>query len=369
MDNRVTKIDSVERARELVLKHGWNTTAFQIVNPGIEYWFGEDGESVVGYVSSGGVRVVAGAPVCAEDALPRVAEEFEDDAAKSGETVCYFGAEARLEGVYRNSQEHSPVLLGAQPVWRPAEWPDIVAKNSSIRAQLNRARNKGVVITEWTVESARNDAALHECLHLWLESKGLPPLHFVIEPETLDRLENRRIFVAERDGRVEAFLVLSPIPERMGWLTEQFPHRPGAPNGTVELMMDTAIRALAEDGCEYVTLGLSPLSRRAKIEPFDNPLWLRVLLAWMRKHGQRFYNFDGLDRFKAKLAPRLWEPVFAISNEREFSGKTLYAIALAFTGNKPFRVLFQGLGKAIAAEARNFRQWLTAKKGAHAGST
>lgn len=358
-----------ERARDLVMRYGWNTTCFQIVNPGIEYWFGEDGGSVVGYVSSGRVRVVAGAPVCTEDKLPRVAAEFEGDAARSGETVCYFGAEARLERVYRDSREHSPVLLGAQPVWRPAEWANVVANNSSIRAQLNRARNKGVVINEWPVRTARNNLRLQECLHLWLESKGLPPLHFVIEPETLDRLENRRVFVAERSGRVEAFLVLSPIPERMGWLTEQFPHRPGAPNGTVELMMDAAIRALADDGCEYVTLGLSPLSRRAKIEPFDNPLWLRFLLAWMRKHGQRFYNFDGLDRFKSKLCPRLWEPVFAISNEPEFSGKTLYAIALAFTENRPFRVLFQGLGKAIAAEAWNFRQWLGAKYGAHAGST
>ena len=56
-----------------------------------------------------------------------------------------------------------------------------------------------------------------------------------------------------------------------------------------------------------------------------------------------------------------WEPIFAISNEPEFSGKTLYAIALAFTENKPFRVLFQGLGKAVAAEARNFRQFANRK--------
>ena len=348
-----------KRARELVLKYGWNTTCFQIVNPGIEYWFGDDDKSVVGYDTERGVRVVVGAPVAEEHALADVTKSFERNAADARESVCYFGAEARLERVLRNSTGHARVLLGAQPVWHPAEWAEIVAKNSSIRAQLNRARNKGVVINEWSVEASSNNPRLHECLHLWLESKGLPPLHFVIEPETLDRLENRRIFVAERDGRVEAFLVLSPIPERMGWLTEQFPHRPGAPNGTVELMMDAAIRALAEDGCEYVTLGLSPLSRRATIEPFDNPFWLRFMLGWMRKHGQRFYNFDGLDRFKSKLCPRYWEPIFAISNEPEFSGKTLYAIALAFTENKPFRVLFQGLGKAIAAEARTFRSWLT----------
>ncbi|HUR96519.1 MAG TPA: DUF2156 domain-containing protein [Pyrinomonadaceae bacterium] len=350
--------DNFERARDLVMKHGWNTTCFQIVNPGIEYWFGQDGESVVGYATAGGVRVVAGAPVCAEEALPAVTSEFENDSASAGTGVCYFGAEARLESVLRNDPDHAHVLLGAQPVWHPTEWEDVVARHSSIRAQINRARNKGLVVAEWPLEKAHDSAKLRACLHAWLASKGLPPLHFVIEPETLTRLENRRVFVAERDGQVEAFLVLSPIPERAGWLTEQFPHRPGAPNGTVESMMDAAFRALAESNCEYITLGLSPLSKRAKIQPFDNPLWLKFLLAWMRKHGQRFYNFDGLDRFKSKLMPAYWEPVFAISNEPQFSGRTLYAIASAFTENHPFKVLGIGLKKAISAEAGNLRRWI-----------
>lgn len=68
------------RARDLVLKYGWNTTCFQIVNPGIEYWFGPSGGSVVGCVNSGGVRVVAGAPVCTEADLPSVASESSAEA-------------------------------------------------------------------------------------------------------------------------------------------------------------------------------------------------------------------------------------------------------------------------------------------------
>ncbi|MEP7149590.1 MAG: DUF2156 domain-containing protein [Acidobacteriota bacterium] len=351
--------DNFERARDLVMKQGWNTTCFQIVNPGIEYWFGDDDESVVGYVSTGGVRVVAGAPVCTEQTLGTVTAAFENDSTARGLGVVYFGAEGRLDSLFRNAAEHSNVLLGAQPVWYPAEWAKIVARHSSIRAQLNRASNKGVSVTEWPIEKAHDNPDLRNCLRAWLESKGLPPLHFVIEPETLKRLESRRIFVAEVDANVVAFLVLSPIPERSGWLTEQFPHVPGAPNGTVELMMDAVFRALADDRCEYVTLGLSPLSKRAKIEPFDNPIWLRFLLAWMRKHGQRFYNFDGLDRFKSKLMPNYWEPVFAISNEKEFSGRTMYAIARAFTENRPFRVLAGGLQRALLTELRTFRRWLT----------
>ncbi|MCC6329443.1 MAG: DUF2156 domain-containing protein, partial [Acidobacteria bacterium] len=211
-------------------------------------------------------------------------------------------------------------------------------------------------VSEWSVERATNNPLLHECLAAWFTLKGLPPLHFVIEPETLGRLENRRIFVAEHNSRVAAFLVLSPIPTRKGWLTEQFPHHPDAPNGTVELMMDTAVRMLRDECDEYVTLGLSPLSKRANIEKFDNPVWLRVLLAWMRKHGQRFYNFDGLDAFKAKMTPEFWEPVFAISNEKVFSGSTLYSIALAFTENRPFRTLARGITKAAAAEMQTLRK-------------
>jgi lysylphosphatidylglycerol synthetase-like protein (DUF2156 family) len=78
----------------------------------------------------------------------------------------------------------------------------------------------------------------------------------------------------------------------------------------------------------------------------------------MRKHGQRFYNFEGLDHFKSKLMPAYWEPVFAISNEAEFSGRTMYAIALAFTQNRPFQVLGIGLKKAVISEFGNLRRWL-----------
>ena len=345
-----------------MLKHGWNSTCFQIVNPGIDHWFGGDGESVVGYVTSKGVRVVAGAPVCTKSSLPAVAAAFEEDANASGESVCYFGAEARLEAVCRDSLSHSRVSLGGQPVWHPARWASIVDAKSSLRAQFNRARNKGIEIHEWTAERAHNDPALRECLDEWLATKGLPPLHFVIEPETLERLENRRVFVAERDQRVEAFLILSPVPTRSGWLTEQFPHRPGAPNGTVELMMDRAIRNLGEEGYQYVTLGISPLSIRSNIDRSNNPAWLSFMLAWMRKHGQRFYNFDGLDHFKSKLMPEYWEPVYAISNEPRFSGRTMWAIASAFADNRPLNVFGKGLVRAVRSEFTTARRWLARRQ-------
>ena len=342
----------ISRARDLVLAHGWNSTSFQIVNPGIRRWFSDAGDAVVGYVSSGGVRVAAGAPVCELDRLPAVAADFESDATRHDEHVCYFAAETRLESIYVGSASHTKFLLGSQPVWRPEKWADIVASHRSLRSQLNRARNKGTVVTEWPVQKALDNAELIRVLREWLDSKGLPPLHFMVESDTLSRLQHRRIFVAECGEEVVGFVVLSPVAQRNGWLFEQFPHRPGSPNGTVELMIDAAMRALAADGFEYATLGLSPLSTRADTEPFNDPMWLRILLAWMRKHGRRFYNFDGLDAFKSKLRPEKWEPVFAVSNESRVSFRTLYAITEAFSGNATFRLFLGGVIRAAATEAR-----------------
>lgn len=357
-EGRVKNPETFALARRFVLKYGWNTTSYQILNPGIERWFAPPLEAVVGFSATKNMRVVAGAPICSKENLKKVVEKFETDASENKQKVCYFCAESRLESATADSKTHSKFLLGAQPVWNPKNWADIVKKHKSLRAQLNRARNKNVKVSEWTKEKAFENPRLAECLKQWLDSKGLPPLKFLVETETLSRILDRRIFVAETEEKIVGFVLLSPVVTRCGWLFEQFIHCPGAPNGTVELMIDAAMRTLADDGCDYATLGLAPLSKRAKIEPFENPLWLKIVLAWMRKHGQRFYNFDGLDAFKAKLQPENWEPVFAISNERKITPKTLYAIASAFSGNAPIKLFTGGLFKAAATELNWLKQKL-----------
>src|SRR5215475_1765420 len=343
--------DRLRQARELVLRYGWNATAYQIINPGIELWFSPTCEAVIGFVRAHNTLVVAGAPVCANERLADVATEFERDAWRGGKRVCYFGAEARLESLYRGAATHSMVLLGAQPTWRPLNLLKIVSHRASLRAQLNRARNKSVSVKEWPSPQATGHPALQDCLREWLATRGLPPMHFLVEPQTLERLADRRVFVAELKDRVVGFLVASPVPRRKGWLVEQIIRIPGAPNGTAELMIDAAVRAMAEEDSEYMTLGLSPLSRRATIPREKNPLWLRWLLSWAQAHGRRFYNFDGLDAFKTKFQPERWEPIFAIINAPRFSPTALYAIAEAFTKGSPIRAVAGAMLKAAQTEA------------------
>jgi phosphatidylglycerol lysyltransferase len=340
-----------ERARQLVRAYGWNATAYQILNPGIDLWFAPDGRAVVGYVRYGSTRVVAGAPVCALAKLDDVAAQFLRDTHHRGEHVCYFGAGDRLDAKYHADAGWSRVLLGAQPSWNPKDWPQAVARRASLRAQFNRARNKDVRVSEWPSTDAENHPALRRCLAEWLNTRGLPPLHFLVEPETLSNLGDRRVFVATRgESPVVAFTVLSPVPARNGWLVEQIVRGRGAPNGTAELLLDSAVKAVASSGASYVTLGLSPLSQRADGAVARQPMWLRFTLRWVRLHGARFYNFGGLDAFKAKFNPERWEPIYAISEGRTFPPRALYAIAGAFSGGNPIKLVIVALASALKNE-------------------
>lgn len=326
--------------RALVMRYGWNSLSYQILNPGIQHWIAP--EAAVGYVEAGGYRVAAGAPLCATERLLSAVRAFEQDARRDGLRVCYFGAQDRL---LRAIAEDSTCLrIGAQPVWNPQRWPAILATHAPLRAQLARARNKGVIVERSSESERRPD--LDRCLAAWLDGRGLPPMHFLVEPVILSNLHDRLLFVACQHGSVVGFLIATPIPLRGGWLIEQIVRGRGAPNGVAELLLDTAMRALLDRGAAMVTLGLAPLACRVEDQGAELPLLTRALFGWARAHGRRFYNFHGLETFKAKFQPDAWEPVYVISRESHFSLRTLYAIVGAFAGMSPIRFLSYALWRA-----------------------
>ncbi|MDB5294560.1 MAG: Lysylphosphatidylglycerol synthetase, domain of unknown function [Phycisphaerales bacterium] len=337
--------------RDLVLRHGWNSTCYQILNPGLEHWVDSAGEGAVGFVRQPGYWVAAGAPVCPVDRLAEVSRAFEAAAAAAGCHVCYVGAQDRMRAVCEWRPDHAVVAIGAQPVWDPRAWAAVAAGHRSIRTQLNRGRNKGVGVTAWDPERARADDRVRGCLREWLACKPLPPMHFMVEPDVLDGVVcDRRVWVAERAGRVAGFAVASPVPGRDGYLIEEIARAPWAPNGTAELLIDACMRGLAEHGALYATLGLVALASRAGPWAGRNPLWVRVLFGWARAHGRRFYNFDGLERFREKLRPAGWEGVYAVSNRRPFPPAALWAMAGAFCAGSPVRMLTTAVGKAVKQE-------------------
>ena len=113
--------------------------------------------------------------------------------------------------------------------------------------------------------------------------------------------------------------------------------------------------AFSELGSSYATLGLAPLSARGESRLSPPSLWLHAVLRWVRAHGRRFYNFAGLESFKASLQPAGWEPVFAVVEGTRFTPRMLRAVAGVFSGGAPELLVARAVLSAARQEARRLR--------------
>ena len=301
------EVEIRRRVLALIKQHGWNSTSFQILEPGFRYWVDGD-DACVGYVDTGAAWVVAGAPIAPAERLADVAARFTAAAAAQGRRVCCFGTEARFQEVV----QWSALRIGDQPVWAPAEWDAVVKESKSLREQLRRSRAKGVTIRALEVGELTAGhpvrAQLDALIARWMATKEIAPMGFVVQLDPFSFPEEKRYFVAVRDDAIVGFLAVIPIYARSGWFFEDLLRDPSAPNGTTELMIDAAMRAAAAANVEHVTLGLAPLA--GEVSP-----WLRFARRW----GRALYDFEGLHAFKSKLKPRAWDPIY-LSYPRKRSG-------------------------------------------------
>ena len=110
---------------------------------------------------------------------------------------------------------------------------------------------------------------------------------------------------------------------RNGWLFEHLLRDPAAPNGTSELLVDHAMRALADRGVQWASLGLAPLSG-----PVSG--WLRRA----RSLSRPLFNFAGLAAFKRKLRPDSWAPIYLVYPRESNSAVAMLDGLRAFAGGR-----------------------------------
>jgi len=294
---RETGVEERDRVLALLREHGWNSTSFQVLEPGFRYWFDKD--ACVAYVDTGGAWVVAGAPIAPRERFAEIASTFLAAARLAGRRASFFGTEPR----FHDAIDWPALRIGDQPVWDPGDWASTLGRGRSLREQLRRARAKGVAVRRLPpIElepSHPTRARLDRLIERWLAARPMATMGFLVQVHPYTFPEERRSFIAEQDSRVVGFLGIVPIYARGGWFFEDFLTDPTAPNGTTEALIDAGMQAAAAEQVPYVTLGLVPLVGEVGG-------WLRVFRRW----GGGLYDFAGLRAFKAKFKPRAWDPIY-----------------------------------------------------------
>lgn len=304
-------------ARALVERYGRDTVNPQGLSPALHHWF--DGERFVAFVDTGGAWVAAGSPCAPIGELAAVARRFTEAAREHGRRACFFAAERPLVDAGLRA-----LAIGEQPVWDAWRWPEVLAGASSLRYQVRRAIRHDVRVRPLARDRPDEVAALRALIARWQAAHAMPPMRFLVDLDLRVVADARRTFVAVQGERVVGFAALLAVPARDRVFVEHLVRAPDAPNGTVELLVDAAMR---EAGARTLTLGLAPLAG-------DVARWLRVA-RWL---GAPLYDFAGLHAFKAKLRPHAWEPVYLCTTGgalvvalrdslRAFAGGSLLAFA------------------------------------------
>jgi phosphatidylglycerol lysyltransferase len=114
------------------------------------------------------------------------------------------------------------------------------------------------------------------------------------------------IAVVRCKGRVVAFANVWIAPARQEVSVDLMRHEADAPKGVMEFLFGHLMLWAKQQGYRWFNMGMAPLSgfqRRALA-----PLWSR-LGSLLYRHGEHFYNFQGLRAYKAKFDP-VWEPKY-----------------------------------------------------------
>jgi phosphatidylglycerol lysyltransferase len=179
--------------------------------------------------------------------------------------------------------------------------------------------------------------ALREISDAWLKEKSAGEKSFSLGRFDDDYMREFPVaIVRDAGGRSIAFANLWPGDGHSELSIDLMRYRPDAANGIMDYLFICIMLWGAAKGYARFSLGMAPLAGLGT-HPLS-PLWTR-LGAWVFRHGEHFYNFQGLRQYKDKFAPE-WRPRYVASLDGTHMPRVLFHIAELVGGGLP-RTLFK----------------------------
>jgi phosphatidylglycerol lysyltransferase len=143
----------------------------------------------------------------------------------------------------------------------------------------------------------------------WLREKRTREKGFSLGRFDPDYLERFPIAVARQQGAIVAFANIWTSLPKVELSIDLMRHTPEAPAGVMQYLFTELMLWGRAEGYQYFGLGMAPFSGLEQRSL--GSLWAKVG-GFMYRHGEHFYNFQGLREYKDKFGP-VWEPRYLAS--------------------------------------------------------
>jgi phosphatidylglycerol lysyltransferase len=140
----------------------------------------------------------------------------------------------------------------------------------------------------------------------WLQEKNTREKRFSLGFFNEKYIEYFPVAIVRKGGKIFAFANIWTGGEKEELSIDLMRYLPEAPQGIMDYLFINMMLWGKQGGYQWFNIGMAPLSG------LENhtlaPLWNR-LGAFIFRHGEHFYNFQGLRQYKEKFDPE-WEPKY-----------------------------------------------------------
>ena len=292
-----------ERARKIVRAWGDDTLDYFALRRDKNYYFSDDGRSLVAYVYVRGTAMVAGDPIGPPEDTAKTVDEFLAFCARRGWRVAFFAVREADAAIYRARGMHA-IYLGDEAILRCREFHLEGAEMKAVRSAVRRIdRNHDFELISEPEANPELIAELNQISAEW--RKGAPERGFTMElGQDVEGTEPDFVIALarERNGRIGGFLRFVPVyGDRPGYSLDLMRRRPDSANGITEYLIARAALALGAHGFYRLSLNFAAWGRLLDSAE-DAGLSGRVQRA-MAKGLNPFFQIQSLRDFNAKFGP------------------------------------------------------------------
>lgn len=290
--------------------------------------FHEDGRAFLMFGISGRTWVSLGDPVGPEEDREALAWRFRELADRHGARVVFYEVTEAALPIYLDLglDLHKLGEEGRVPLPR-------FSLEGSARKGLRQARSR--MLREgcgFEIVPASGVPGLFDELqaisNAWLLRKNTREKRFSLGFFDRSYLQRLPVAIVRRGGRIVAFANVWTSEAKVELSADLMRYDDGAPSGVMEYLFTELMLWGRAEGYRYFGLGVAPLSG------FEHhhlaPLWNR-LGALLFRHGEQFYNFQGLRSFKEKFDPE-WVPRYLAAPGGPWTPIVLTRIASLVSG-------------------------------------
>jgi len=143
----------------------------------------------------------------------------------------------------------------------------------------------------------------------WLAAKSTAEKHFSVGAFSEQYLRQFPLALVRCGAKPAAFANLWTTGTRAELSVDLMRFDPNAPRSAMDYLFIELMLWGQREGYRWFNLGMAPLAG-LEAHPLA-PAWHRVG-NFIFRHGEHFYNFEGLRRYKAKFDPT-WEPRYLVA--------------------------------------------------------